>query len=89
MSNRTRVGIEPWGLAGFATGVVLGAALGLLLAPARGRDSRRSMAMQGRAARASTSRVLRRNRELLAIVRREGVRGIIRRRATSMRSLSH
>jgi hypothetical protein len=66
----------------FACGVLTGAACGLLLAPARGSETRHWVAEQGRHAR---DRVMERNRRLTDLVRREGVRGLLRRARAARR----
>lgn len=62
-------------LAAFACGLAAGAALGLLLAPARGRDSRQWIAARGRAAARGAAQVLDRQR-VYAIIRERGIRGL-------------
>jgi len=59
----------------FGCGLVMGAALALLLAPASGRDTRAWVAERGRSAGRGTSALLNRTRAI-AIVREEGVRGL-------------
>jgi gas vesicle protein len=62
-------------VAGFATGLLTGAALALLLAPATGRETRQWMATQGRAARRRTGQLLH-TEQLTAVIRRSGVLGL-------------
>ena len=62
-------------VAGFATGLLTGACLALLLAPAPGRETRQWMAAQGRAARRRTGQLLHRE-QLTAVIRRSGVLGL-------------
>jgi hypothetical protein len=63
-------------LLGFVCGMAAGAALGLLFAPARGSDARAWVAVQGRAAGRRTAAFLN-QRDAIAIVSRDGVRGLI------------
>jgi hypothetical protein len=63
-------------LLGLACGMAAGAALGLLFAPARGSEARAWVAAQGRAAGRRTAAFLDR-RDAIAIVSRDGVRGLI------------
>lgn len=63
-------------LLGFAVGVAAGAVLGLLLAPASGRDTRAGIVARGRAARARTAALIERSRAI-EIARRTGVRGLL------------
>jgi gas vesicle protein len=61
-------------VAAFAGGLLTGAALAVLLAPASGQETRQRIRTQAGAARDRTSRYLRdRNQQALAIVRRYGV----------------
>ena len=63
-------------LAGLACGLVVGATLGLLLAPQRGRDSRAWIAQQGREARRRAGKFLDPS-AARAIIRERGVRGLL------------
>ena len=63
-------------LAGLACGLAAGATLGLLLAPAPGRDTRARILEQGRAARARTAKWFDRQ-TAIEIVRRRGIRGLL------------
>ena len=62
-------------VAGFAAGLLTGAALALLLAPATGCETRQWMARQGRAARRRTGQLLH-TEHLTAVIRRSGVLGL-------------
>ncbi len=62
-------------VAGFTCGVLAGAALALLMAPAPGRETRQWIATQGRAARRRTGQLLHAE-QLGAIIRRSGVVGL-------------
>jgi gas vesicle protein len=59
----------------FACGVLIGAACGLLFAPAGGRETRHWMAERSRIAR---EHLRERNRRAREVLRREGVRGLLR-----------
>lgn len=65
----------PMLVAGFACGLLTGAALGLLLAPARGRDTRAWIVARGADARSRTARLLQQH-DVMGIVRRSGIRGL-------------
>ena len=62
-------------VAGFATGLLTGAALAVLLAPATGRETRQWMATQGRAARRRTGQLLH-TEQLAGVIRRSGILGL-------------
>jgi gas vesicle protein len=60
---------------GLVCGLVVGAALGILLAPASGKDTRHWIAKNSDGARRQVARLFDRE-ELAAIVRQRGVRGL-------------
>ena len=62
----------------FACGLLSGAAIALLITPTPGRDTRAWVAARGRSAGRATADLLTRN-HLIAIVRHEGVRGLLHR----------
>jgi hypothetical protein len=62
-------------LLGLMCGLAAGAGLALLLAPASGRDTRRWVAVQGRAAGRRTGQILHTD-QLTAIIRRSGILGL-------------
>jgi hypothetical protein len=63
-------------LAGFVFGVVAGAAVGLLFAPAGGRDTRQWIATRGREAGRRAAHMFD-PAQATAIIRQSGVRGLI------------
>jgi hypothetical protein len=71
-------------IAGFACGMLAGAAVAVLLAPAPGRDTRAWLAIHGRDARRRTAKFLRTD-EMHAIIRKSGMLGLaeVLRRASS------
>jgi hypothetical protein len=73
--HRHSGGREGTVLAGFACGLLVGAALALLFAPAPGRDSRAWVARQGREARRRVGSLLD-PAAARAIVQKRGVRGL-------------
>jgi gas vesicle protein len=62
-------------LTAFACGVLIGAAFGVLFAPAGGRETRHWMAERSRIAR---EHLRERNRRASEVLHREGVRGLLR-----------
>jgi hypothetical protein len=62
-------------VAGFACGLLAGAAVALILAPAPGRDARGWIAAQGREARRRTGRLLH-TEQATAIIRKSGILGL-------------
>jgi gas vesicle protein len=73
--NRLDADPQRVALTAFACGVVIGAACGLLFAPAGGRETRHWMAERSRIAR---EHLRERNRRAMEVLRREGVRGLLR-----------
>jgi gas vesicle protein len=65
--------------AAFVCGALVGAAIATLYAPADGRQTRAWIATSSRATRDRAARLFERNQQLIAIVRREGIRGLLRR----------
>jgi gas vesicle protein len=75
LDNRFEANPQRVALTAFACGILIGAACGLLFAPVGGHETRHWMAERSRVAR---EHLRERNRRAMEVLRREGVRGLLR-----------